>query len=140
MNKNFLIVLLVILGYFFILMIDDSLVCIEENCFEVEIAENLEEKSRGLMYVESLSEREGMLFLYESSGSHSFWMKNTFISLDIIWINNNEVVYIEHSGQPCGEVCIPINPGVLADNVLEIRGGLSKHLGIEIGDKVSFNL
>lgn len=118
----------------------DSQVCFEENCFFVELAETEAEKSKGLMFRESLNEEEGMLFIYEEESKYNFWMKSTLISLDIIWIDSNfEVVYIEHNAQPCNDFfCESINPGRDAKYILEINGGKSVEIGLGIGDKVEF--
>src|SRR3989344_5640548 len=71
-------------------------VCIKDNCFVVEIAQTQEEKVQGLMHRVSLDNNKGMLFIYDSPTIAKFWMKNTLISLDIIWINkNNKIVHIE---------------------------------------------
>jgi len=115
-------------------------VCFENYCFDVELAQKAEERARGLMFRESLEEDKGMLFIFEKEGKHSFWMKNTLISLDIIWINKErEVVYIEKNAQPCGEEgCPSINPDKKIKYVLEISGGLTDKINLKIGDKLIF--
>jgi len=119
----------------------ENKVCFNENCFYVEIAETSEEKSRGLMYRESLAENRGMLFIFNQEGPYSFWMKNTLIPLDIIWLNQDkEVVFIKKSVQPCpDEKCPSIKPDREAKYVLEINGGLSDKINLKIGDKLIFN-
>jgi len=113
--------------------------CFEENCFSVEIALTEEEKAKGLMFRESLEEDEGMLFIYGEEGIYSFWMKNTLIPLDIIWINpEKKVVYIEHEAQPCGQECKSLIPSKNAQFVLEIKGGTTEKLKIIPGDEVEF--
>lgn len=99
------------------------------------------ERSRGLMYREGLDSDKGMLFIFEKEGEYPFWMKNTLISLDIIWINENkEVVFISENAQPCSEEysCPSISPGKNAKYVLEINGGTSERIGLKIGDKANF--
>ena len=115
-------------------------VCFEERCFIVEIANNDEERQKGLMFRESLARDAGMFFVFERPGRHGFWMKNTLISLDIIWISEDqEVVYIKEDALPCGnEVCLSINPTAEALYVLEINSGLVEKLGIKVGDEVEF--
>src|SRR3989344_2502586 len=72
-------------------------VCFEEKCFNVELAKTDVEKAQGLMFREHLDRNSGMLFIYDEEGSYSFWMKNTLIPLDIIWINSqNKVVDIKY--------------------------------------------
>lgn len=115
-------------------------VCFKSNCFQVEIANNEQERSKGLMYREKLDENSGMLFIFEEEGVYPFWMKNTLIHLDIIWINKNkEVVYIMDDAQPCMiETCESFNPGKDALYVLEINSGKSEELGIKIGNRLEF--
>ena len=115
-------------------------VCFDQNCFEVEIADSFEERQRGLMFRESLGEGKGMLFVFEESGIYPFWMKDTFIFLDIIWINSDkEVVFINKDTLPCQEdPCISYDPGTEALYVLEVNSGVSEELGLEIGEIVNF--
>ena len=109
------------------------------NCFEVEVARTKKEMEKGLMFRESLDKDKGMFFVFESQGIYPFWMKNTLIPLDIIWINENyEVVFIKENAEPCYEAeCPIIDPEYKAKYVLEINGVLSKKLGLNIGDQVS---
>ncbi len=111
-------------------------ICFEDNCFEIEIADSPQERQIGLMYREQMDEDEGMLFIFEEEGSYNFWMKNTLISLDIIWMNKDfEVVYIEHNAQPCLETyCDNFGSEDSSKYVLEIDGGLAERLNIQIGD------
>lgn len=119
----------------------DPQVCFEGNCFSVEIAKTDAEKARGLMFRENLDEGKGMLFIYDKEGEYNFWMKNTLIPLDIIWINSKkEIVYIKYGAQPCQETCESIIPGINAQYVLEINGGKSVEIGLGIGDKIEFKI
>ncbi|MFH1657459.1 MAG: DUF192 domain-containing protein [bacterium] len=117
-------------------------VCFETNCFEVELAETSEELSRGLMFREELAENKGMLFVFPEERMAPFWMKNTLIPLDIIWINQNrEIVFINKDSQPCPpEWCVPINPGVAAKYVLEVNAGIAEKIGLLVGAKMLFDL
>jgi len=117
-------------------------VCIKGACFRVEIAATADQRARGLMYRESLDYDRGMLFVYASEGLYQFWMKNTLIPLDIIWIgSDNRIVNIKRNAEPCGAVSCPtINPGADSLHVLEINGGLSDALGFEVGDGVEFRI
>jgi len=91
------------------------------------------------MFRESLEDNEAMLFIYDSDGKYNFWMKNTLIPLDIIWIDlEGKIVYIEHEAQPCGDECKIIKPQKDARFVLEINGGLAEELGIKLEDKFDF--
>lgn len=113
-------------------------VCLEKNCFFVELAVTPEEREKGLMFRENLDSDKGMLFIFEEEGRHGFWMKNTLIPLDIIWINDNkEAVFISKNTQPCEENhCPVIKPTENARYVLEINGGLSEKIGLSVRDKV----
>ena len=116
--------------------------CFEDNCFDVELALKPKEQRRGLMFREHLDLNKGMLFVFEEEGKHPFWMKNTLIPLDIIWINKNkEVVFISENTQPCKESsCFSIKPSENAKYVLEINGGISKKIGLIIGDKIDLDI
>ncbi len=117
-------------------------VCVKNTCFNAEIAKNYFERGRGLMFRKSLAEKSGMLFVFEKSGFYPFWMKNTLIALDMIWISEDKkVVFIYKNAQPCvsGAICENINPQASASYVLEINAGEADKEGISIGDSVSFN-
>ena len=115
-------------------------VCFAENCFFVEIADTPEKKSQGLMYREKLAENRGMLFIFDKEGNYSFWMKNTLIPLDIIWLNENkEVVFIKNNAQPCQNECPAIKPDAEAKYVLEINSGLANKINLNLGDKLIFD-
>jgi len=117
-------------------------VCIRDSCFSVELALTPEQRALGLMHRESMDVGSGMLFVYDQEAIYSFWMKNTLITLDIIWINeDNEIVFISKNTQPCqSDSCPTINPGKEAMYVLEINGGLSERLGFAEGDEVGISL
>ena len=114
--------------------------CINNNCFYVELAQTQEERSRGLMYREILDEDNGMLFIFDEEKEHYFWMKNTLIPLDIIWINKDkEVVDIKKNIQPCvEEECETFKPSDKAKYVLELNAGQSDKNNIKIGDRFNF--
>ena len=112
-------------------------VCFEEKCVDVEIAETLESRQKGLMFRESLPERNGMLFIFEESDNHPFWMKNTLIQLEIIWIDENfKVVHIEHA-IPCkNDPCAIYDPNKIAKYVLEVNPRFVANNEIKVGDEV----
>lgn len=113
-------------------------VCFSEKCFEVEVVRTPEERAQGLMFREFLELNKGMLFIFPREEKYSFWMKNTLIPLDIIWISKDlEIVYIEKNVLPCiEEICESYPPNEKALYVLEINSDLSE--GIVVGDKVNF--
>lgn len=124
-------------------------VCFTNKCFNVEIANTDKDREIGLMNRTYLGKNDGMLFIFDKEDSYSFWMKNTLIPLDIIWINSDKkIVYIKENALPCNlfskkldqkeEKCEVFNPEINAKYVLEVNGGLSKELNIKIGDSVLF--
>ncbi|HLC77722.1 MAG TPA: DUF192 domain-containing protein [Candidatus Nanoarchaeia archaeon] len=114
-----------------------SLVSLNGKTFEVEIADTQLERAQGLMFRKELKENSGMLFIFPESDKHSFWMKNTFIPLDIIWIDENfKIVYIYENAQPCRDICDSITPSKDARYVLEINSGLAEKYNFNMGDRV----
>ncbi len=100
--------------------------------FSVEIADDSDERAQGLMHRESMARSAGMLFVYPRAGRVSFWMRNTLIPLDMIFMDSQGVVQKVHSNAvPHDETPIPGGDGILA--VLEINGGLAKAFGIGPG-------
>ena len=116
-------------------------VCFGAKCFYVELAVTSEERSRGLMFREHLDPDKGMLFIYNDEGVRYFWMKNTLIPLDMVWINGNgEVISISKDVQPCEiSPCPLISPEQKVQYVLELNAGSSDKIGLAIGDKVTFD-
>jgi len=132
-----LIIIIVILYFFYNQTNTVNQVCFESNCFDVEIASTYEERSKGLMFRESLKENQGMLFIFKEENIYSFWMKNTLIPLDIIWINKDkEVIHIE-TAQPCeSDPCPSYSPPVLSLYVLELNANTSKKINLNINDTI----
>jgi uncharacterized membrane protein (UPF0127 family) len=114
-------------------------VCLGNHCYKVEIARTQAEQERGLMYRTCLAPDAGMIFIFGQDGDQSFWMKNTLIPLDMVWIGSDyRVVFIKHGAQPCGsDVCPSIDPGVDARYVLEVNAGETNRVGAKIGDLVT---
>jgi uncharacterized membrane protein (UPF0127 family) len=100
--------------------------------FTVEVADDAAERSRGLMFRESLDPAAGMLFVYESPRRAQFWMKNTLIPLDMIFADASGTVTRVHSNAVPGDLT-PIDGGEGVRFVLEINGGLAERLGIAPG-------
>lgn len=107
---------------------------IGEQIWQTEVANNDKLRQRGLMFREKLNENEGMIFVFNYSAPHSFWMKNTLIPLDIIWISEDLKVVDVQTLEPClHDPCPSYQPKQKAKYVLEINAG--KFRG-KIGDKV----
>jgi uncharacterized membrane protein (UPF0127 family) len=104
--------------------------------FSVELATNDAERARGLMFRKSLPEGQGMLFDFKRDGPVSFWMHNTYISLDMIFIaSDGRVVHIAENAKPLSDDLIPSGGPVRA--VLEVVAGTTQKLGIAPGDRVT---
>ena len=103
--------------------------------FDVELALNDAERSRGLMFREKLGPYDGMLFDFYQDAPVSFWMKNTLIPLDMLFIaSDGTIKHIHSNATPLSTDSIPSQFPVRA--VLEINGGSARLLGIKPGDKV----
>jgi len=104
---------------------------------DIEIAEGLAETAQGLMYRYSMSDQQGMLFISEIEKAQNFWMKETYISLDLIFVNSNfEIVRIHERAVPLSEQNIPSIKK--AKYIVEVIGGFCDKFGIEEGDKIGF--
>ena len=103
--------------------------------FSVEIADTHETRARGLMHRESLPRSAGMLFIADRPERAIFWMENTLIPLDMLFIDAAGVVqHIHHEAQPLDRT--PIDGGDNVLMVLEINGGLSRRMGIGTGSEI----
>ncbi len=107
----------------------------KDYVFEVEMALTGEQQARGLMHRTHMNSDAGMLFLFDGEGPRTFWMKDTLIPLDMIFIARDGTInHIHHSAKPQDKTHITSSHPAMA--VLEINGGLSGTLGIKEGDKV----
>lgn len=104
---------------------------------EIEIANDDFEVQTGLMYRPSMAENRGMLFVFKQASDHAFYMKNTLIPLDIIFIDSDKrIVNIHKNAHPLDESSLPSDGPV--QYVLEINGGLSDLWQLKPGDKISW--
>lgn len=135
-----LIILVAVLGYLFFYPVENK-VCFGPNCFSVELAKTDAEREKGLMNRADLAKNAGVLFIFDTEDIYPFWMKNTLIPLDIIWLSKDyKVVFISENAQPCKNlICMPINPSVEAKYVLEINAGIAQKLNIKTGDLVQIS-
>jgi uncharacterized protein len=114
-------------------------VCFKETCFDIEVVDTPEARQQGLMFRENLPAGSGMLFIFDGVGVYPFWMKNTLIPLDIIWINSNKKVVHVANAVPCVEdPCEIYNPNAQALYVLEVNAGVVDEIGLELGDTIKF--
>lgn len=109
----------------------------ERHPFNVEIADTPRDLARGLMFRTAMPDEHGMIFMFPIEGERSFWMKNTLIPLDMIFINPDGTIrHIHENAIPHDET--PIHSEGPAIAVLEINGGRCTALGITAGDRVEF--
>ena len=114
-------------------------ICFEKICTDAEVADSPEERTQGLMFRESLPQNHGMIFIFEGEGIYPFWMKNTLIPLDIIWLNENKEVVKIMQTLPCmEEPCEIYNPEVQARYVIEVNSGFAEENNIQVGDSADF--
>lgn len=104
--------------------------------FRVQVAATPAQQEKGLMFATSLPDDGGMIFPYQPPQAASFWMKNTLIPLDIIFIGVGGKIVRITEAKALDETPLPSGAPVIG--VLEIRGGRSAELGIKEGDKVSW--
>lgn len=113
----------------------------EEILVNVEIVDTPQERSRGLMFREHLDQDSGMFFVFERQDILAFWMKNTLIPLDMLFIDENfEIVEIKKSVPPCFEEPCPNYPTKKpAKYVLEVNEGFVERNNIKVSDKILYN-
>lgn len=105
--------------------------------FEVEIVTTPESRAQGLMFRKALAPNAGMLFIYPDEKPVSFWMKNTLIPLDMLFLKSDgQIAHIAHNAVPLDES--QIDSGAAVKAVLEINGGTAAALGIKEGDRVEY--
>jgi len=108
---------------------------------EAELAYTDANRSRGLMFRETMPEDAGMLFLFPYMDAHSFWMKNTLISLDILWLNERKEIVYMVTVQPCKkDPCESYSPLQKALYVLELNAGFANRHKIRIGAQLEFTI
>ena len=106
----------------------------------VETVADDELRARGLMYRDHLAPNAGMLFFFKEEEPHSFWMKNTRIPLDMIFLDTNRrIVGIERDVPPCKVMdCPSYGPAAPSRYVLEVAGGVAQQHGLKSGDVLRF--
>ena len=116
---------------------DRPMVEINGNRFAVEIADTPDSRERGLMFRQEMPAGSGMLFIFDDEDVRTFWMKNTYIALDILYFDaEKRLVSAQLDVPPCGEqIRCPFYPSAgPARYVLELSAGQSKNLGLKPGD------
>lgn len=105
---------------------------------QVDLATSPEQQARGLMFVRDLPPDRGMLFLFDTDEQRPFWMKNCFISLDLVWLDESfTVVDITREAPPCQEdPCPNFMPSRPIRNVLELSAGMATARHLSVGDRL----
>ncbi|MDD5128669.1 MAG: DUF192 domain-containing protein [Candidatus Omnitrophica bacterium] len=117
-----------------------KLVHFKGNSFVVEVAETKQEQEKGLMYINRLASNEGMLFVYPDETRRSFYMKNTYLSLDLIWMDKEKrAVFIKRNAKPGNsDIYETVYPQEEAMYVLELNAGSADRIGLKVGDILQF--
>jgi hypothetical protein len=113
---------------------------IKDQVIQLEVAQTSQQQAMGLMYRTELAANRGMLFAFNPPRSVGFWMKNTLIPLDMIFLRNGEVKAIQLQVPPCkADPCPSYGPGpdTVIDQVIELRGGRAAELGLKPGDRLN---
>jgi len=110
------------------------------SAYRLELAHTPEQQAQGLMYRESLPEKTGMLFLFDDKEVHRFWMKNTMIPLDMVWMDaDGKVLFVSADTPPCkADPCPSYGPESPAAMVLEIAGGKAAKEKVGVGSVLQF--
>lgn len=104
--------------------------------FRAEVAISAAEQQKGMMFRTSMAPNEAMIFPNPMPQNRSFWMKNTVIPLDIIYVGPDRKIVNIVTGEPYSTVSLPSDGPVI--NVVEIPGGRAAELGIKAGDRVTW--
>ncbi|HOM33234.1 MAG TPA: DUF192 domain-containing protein [Candidatus Paceibacterota bacterium] len=109
---------------------------------EAQLAQTILQQTKGLMNVKNLPENQGMLFVFLDESRKSFWMKNTYIPLDLIFISRDKkIVEIKENFEPCQQKnCPSYTSQKKAKYVLEVNGGFCQKHQIKEGDEVRFEI
>ncbi len=113
---------------------------VNQHHFVTEVARSSAQKSKGLAGRSTIKENEAMLFVYDSEGDYGFWMKDTLVVLDMIWVSKDKkIVHIEHNVKP-DSYPKTFSSKIPAQYVLEIKGGEAQKQNIKEGDQLTFEL
>jgi uncharacterized protein len=113
-------------------------VTLKGRLIKLEVAKTSQEQATGLMNRTRLASNRGMLFIFDPPRPVGFWMKNTLIPLDMLFIRNGVIQAIAANVPPCkSDPCPSYSPGQIdIDQVLELKAGRAKELGVKPGDPI----
>lgn len=114
-------------------------VCFSEGCFLAETARTPEQRGRGLMYRDSLGEKDAMLFIFDSPRPHGIWMKNMRMPLDILWLDSEKKIVdlIQNVPACTSDPCTVYEPLLPSAYVLELNAGTVSKTGLKTGSRMS---
>lgn len=106
---------------------------------KLKVADAINERSQGLMFVKEMPEDEGMLFIFEAEEMRKMWMENTYIPLDMLFVNAGKQIFnIKENATPLSrEIIYSVGP---AKYVVEVNAGFVKKHGITAGDKIEYEI
>ena len=112
----------------------------DQSAIVVEVASDEATRAQGLMYRDHLADDHGMIFLFAESGDYPFWMKNTLIPLDMIWLDkDHKIVHIAHDVPPCkADPCPNYPPNAPSWSVLELAAGVAAKHHLADGNTLRF--
>jgi uncharacterized membrane protein (UPF0127 family) len=112
----------------------------DHSAIIVEVASDDATREQGLMYRDHMADDRGMVFLFAQAGEYPFWMKNTLIPLDMIWMDaDHRIVHIAHNVPPCkADPCPNYPPNAKASSVLELAAGVAAKHHLRDGDVLRF--
>ena len=116
------------------------IIFLDGHAVTVEIAADEDTRTQGLMFRDRLADDRGMIFLFPQTGEYPFWMKNTLIPLDMIWIDEaRRVAHVAHDVPPCkADPCPSYPPNAQARYVLEVAAGVAAKHHLKDGDTLRF--
>lgn len=120
---------------------NDAWVELAGQRYQVEVADNDEERTRGLMFRDEMAADHGMIFIHDSEAPQAYWMKNTRIALDILYFDNGrKLVAQQRDVPPCsaGDRCPPYPSNAPARYVLELNAGQAAKLDLKEGAELTF--
>ncbi|MCB9757388.1 MAG: DUF192 domain-containing protein [Candidatus Omnitrophica bacterium] len=120
----------------------ENLACYKKQCYVIELAISEKERLKGLQEREYLDKNAGMLFALDGRTVRKFWMKDTLIPLDMLWLDyTGQILYIEHAAVPCEkDPCPTYGPDVPASYVLEISAGQAAQKDMRVGERITLVL
>lgn len=112
---------------------------VADQTIQLEVARTPAEQAMGLMYRTSLADDRGMVFPFNPPRPAQFWMKNTLIPLDMLFVRDGIIRFVSENVPPCKADPCPIygSPTIEIDQVIELRAGRAAELGLKVGDRIS---